>query len=74
MELSGVCHSIERVEFIDEVTSSGQVNAVNIFDVGAGQICSGAGNIEIVAIIDGVDAKNERISGSFAKQLCDGML
>ena len=74
MELRGACHSIERVECIDEVTSSGQVNAVNIFDVGSGQICSGARNIEIVAIVDGVDVKNERFFGSFAKRLCDGML
>ena len=73
MELSGVCYSIERVECIDEVTSSGQVNSVNIFYAGAVQICSGAENVEIVAIFDGVDVKNERFYESFAKRLCDGV-
>ena len=73
MKLSGVCHSIERVECIDEATSTGQVNAVDIFNAGAGQICSGAENVEIVAIFDGVDVKNERFYESFAKRLCDGV-
>ena len=74
MELRGACHSIERVECIDEVTSSGQVNSVNIFYAGAVQICSGAENIQTVAIVDGVDAKSERFFESFAERLCGGML
>ncbi|UIZ29278.1 hypothetical protein KXD40_002877 [Peronospora effusa] len=60
--------NVKYIKGVDKITSGIDVNAIDILSVGAGQIRLGTGKIEIVAIGNGVDFKNERLLGAFSKR------